>query len=86
MAELETAAADVVPWSAAVTDYDEAHTLTYVRLLVAEEAGVDWREGVRHILRRDPVAEPERSQRCWESHLERARWMNQCGYLFKRPL
>lgn len=32
------------------------------------------------VLHRDPTAEPERTRRCWEDHLKRAKWMTETGY------
>ena len=45
----------------------------------------DWREVAHIVLHRDPVAEPVRTERCWRSHLDRARWFTEVGYrLFLR--
>jgi hypothetical protein len=32
------------------------------------------------ILGRDARQAPDLSRRCWETHLERARWMTRAGY------
>ena len=40
----------------------------------------DWREVARIVLHRDPAAEAGRSRRCWQSHMDRARWMTKTGY------
>lgn len=63
-----------------VTPYDEAHFITYLRVLDAAAENADWREVARIVLHRNPDAEPERSRRCWESHLSRAQWMTKTGY------
>ena len=62
-------------WSEVITLYDRQHFLTYARLLSAEKDKVDWRDGVRNILLQDPDKDPRRARVCWESHLERARWI-----------
>ena len=72
--------ADEVPWSDRITPYDEQHHVAYLRILDAERAGADWREVAEIVLCRDPVADPEGSHRCWESHLKRAQWMTKTGY------
>ena len=78
--KLDPDVADMVLWSEELTPYDEEHLITYMRLLDAEADGADWREVARIVLHRDPAAEPERTRRCWESHLARARWMTTHGY------
>jgi len=72
--------ADEVPWSDRITPYDEAHFVTYMRLLDAEADGADWQEVAQIVLYRDPVAEPERSRHCWEDHLRWAKWMTKTCY------
>jgi hypothetical protein len=34
----------------------------------------------RIVLHIDPSDEPERARRAWESHLARAKWMDEHGY------
>lgn len=80
MAELDPDVADEALWAETVTSYDEAHFVTYLRLLDAEADGADWREVTRIVLHRDPETEPERSRRCWDAHLRRAKWMTTHGY------
>lgn len=80
MPELDLDVADEVPWSDKITPYDEQHYVTYLRVLDAERDGADWQEVARIVLHRDPVAEPERTRNCWESHLWRAKWMTETGY------
>ncbi len=80
MTELDLDVVDEAPSAEAVTPYDEQHFVTYVRLLDAAADNADWREVARIVLHRDPVAEPERSRRCWEDHLRRAKWMTEHGY------
>lgn len=80
MPELDPDVADDVPWSESLTPYDEEHFVTYLRLLDADSEGADWREVARVVLHRDPVAEPDRTRRCWDQHLKRAKWMTEHGY------
>lgn len=78
--KLDPDVADSVPWSEDLTPYDEEHLVTYLRLLDAETEGADWREVARIVLHRNPETEPERTRRCWQVHLDRARWMTTHGY------
>lgn len=80
MTELDPDVADDVPWSDDITAYDEAHFITYIRLLDAQAEQADWRAVARIVLHRDPASEPDRTRRCWEDHLKRAKWMAECGY------
>lgn len=79
---------DRPPDSPRLTDYDERHLATYLRLLDADEEGADWREAVRIIFGLDPDREPERARMVHDSHLARARWMTEAGYrhLLRQPL
>jgi hypothetical protein len=72
--------AERVDSPAEITLYDRQHFLTYARLLEAERDNVDWRDGVRSILGRDPDKDPEQARLCWDSHLERARWISTVGF------
>lgn len=80
MTELDPDVADEVPWSDKITPYDRAHYVTYMRLLDAERDGADWKEVSQIVLHRDPIAQPDRTRRCWEDHLRRAHWMTHTGY------
>ena len=71
---------DEVPWSEAVTAYDEAHFVIYARLLDAHDDGASWEEMARLVLGIDPIKDPGRAQRSVSSHLRRARWMTEKGY------
>jgi hypothetical protein len=72
--------ADTAPTDPILTGYDQQHLVTYLRLLDADSAGGDWREVASIVLHIDPILEPERARRAWESHLARARWMTESGY------
>lgn len=78
--ELDPDVDDEAPSGPDITLYDEAHFLTYLRLLDADAEGADWVEVARIVLHRDPVDEEARTRRCWESHLARAQWMRKHGY------
>lgn len=78
--ELDPDVDDDAPTLDIITPYDEQHHITYLRLLDAEADGADWTEVARIVLHRDPVTEPDRTRRCWESHLARAQWMTKIGY------
>jgi hypothetical protein len=78
---LDTPISDSAPSDAILTRYDQQHLATYLRLLDAQAEGADWREVTRIVLYIDPEREPERAKRAWESHLARARWMTEAGYI-----
>jgi hypothetical protein len=71
---------DRPPHTDRVNAYDERHLSVYLRLLMAEEEGADWREVVRVIFGLDPAQEPARAKVVHDSHLARARWMTETGY------
>lgn len=75
------AIADEAPIAPMVTDYDKAHRKLYLRLLDADDAGAAWEEAASALLDIDPAVEPDRARRRHESHLARARWMTEEGYL-----
>jgi hypothetical protein len=77
---LDPPVADTAPTDRALTGYDEQHLVTYLRLLDAEKGGAQWQEVAKLVLRIDPVNEPVRARRAWETHLARARWMTENGY------
>jgi len=77
---LDPPISDSAPSSGTLTDYDQQHLVTYLRLLDADAEGADWREVARIVLHIDPAREPERARRAWDSHLARARWMVESGY------
>jgi hypothetical protein len=71
---------DSPPLTDRVNAYDEAHLVTYLRLLDANEEGADWREVVRIIFGLDAETDRTRAWRVYDSHLARARWMTEVGY------
>src|SRR5436190_7189681 len=72
--------ADVAPAGPALTEYDEEHMITYMRVLDADQQGTDWRDVSRIVLRIDPDTEADRARIAFESRLSRARWMTRQGY------
>lgn len=72
--------ADCAPSATIVTAYDKEHLVIYSDLLEAEADGADWDEAALLVLHIDPVREPERARRVWESHLARAKWMSDRGH------
>jgi hypothetical protein len=77
---LDPPVSDTAPNAEGLTSYDEQHLVTYLRLLDAEAEGADWREVAKIVLHIDPMVEPDRARKAWESHLARARWMTESGY------
>jgi len=71
---------DRPPLTDRVNAYDEQHLAIYLRLLMADEEGADWREVVLVLFGLDPAQDPRRARIVHESHLARARWMNATGY------
>lgn len=71
---------DEPPESAALTEYDKAHTTLYLRLLDAAADGADWREVVSVLFNLDPKDDPKRARLIHDAHLARARWMTEHGY------
>jgi hypothetical protein len=82
---LDPDVADNAPVDSTLTSYDEAHLVTYLRLLDAKADDADWKDVARLVLHIDPAAEPERARCAWESHLARAEWMSQHGYRHLLP-
>ena len=73
--------ADRAPDVSQLTAYDEGHLGDYLRLLDADDEGTDWREVAACILGIDAAAEPRRAKTMHDSHLARARWMTEVGYV-----
>ena len=72
--------ADEAPDADTLTGYDEEHLITYRGLLDAEREGAEWDEAALLVLSIDPIREPDRARRVWESHLARAKWLVEHGY------
>jgi Uncharacterized conserved protein (DUF2285) len=78
---LDPVVANTAPTEPILTSYDQQHAVTYLRLLDADAAEADWREVASIVLHIDPYVEPQRARRAWESHLTRAKWMTDSGYV-----
>ena len=65
--------------SGQVTSYDRRILPIYADLLDADSAGIGWVEGARIILHLDSSYDDDAARRCWESHLDRARWIVSSG-------
>jgi hypothetical protein len=63
-----------------ITSYDEAHFVTYLRLLDAETEGAPWEEAARIVLGLDPAQDRANTMRIHANHLNRAKWMTTNGY------
>ena len=74
------AIADSAPLGAHLTDYDRAHTATYLRLLDAAKEGAPWEEATQLVLGIDPLLEPARAKQAYDLHIARARWLTKRGY------
>ena len=77
---LDPDVANVAPTDPALTDYDQEHLVTYLRLLDADTEGADWRAVARVVLHIDPDRESDRARHAFDSHLARAKWMTEHGY------
>jgi len=71
---------DSPPADDAVTDYDRAHSVTYLRLLDAQADGATWQEAASIVMGFNLDGDAERARRVHASHLERALWMTRIGY------
>ena len=60
------AIADSAPFEAHLTDYDRAHTATYLRLLDAAKEGAPWEEATQIVLGIDPLREPARAKQAYD--------------------
>lgn len=72
---------DQAPRDPVVTDYDRACAKTYLRLLDAEGAGASWEEATARLLQVDPARDRERARLRYETHIARARWLRDGGYV-----
>lgn len=65
---------DIAP-TGEVTEYDRRHLLIYAELVDADGAGIGWEQGALEILGFRPPFDCEVVQRCWNTHVARARWI-----------
>jgi len=71
---------DTAPTDGMLTPYDHERLITYLRLLDADAEGAHWQTIARIVLHIDPIREPVRARRAFDSHLARAKWMTEQGY------
>lgn len=72
--------ASAPPSGDALTDYDRAHLVTYLKLLDADATQIDWKTTARNVLLLDPEVDIEAARRIYAAHLARAQWMSRVGY------
>lgn len=65
--------APAAPTGGDVVEYDRRHLALYAAMLDANDAGLDWTDAARSLMGID-VAEAG-AEACWQSHLDRARWI-----------
>lgn len=63
----------LAPSGTDVVDYDRRNLALYAALLEADDAGRDWRDAATSLMRLDVT--DKQAEACWQSHLERARWI-----------
>ena len=78
--QLDPPVASMAPTDETLTEYDQQHLVTYLRLLDAEAEGADWSEVASLVLGMDPANDPSQAKATWESHLARAKWLADHGY------
>ena len=66
--------------SAALTDYDRANFTTYISLLDAVAAGVDWHQVTATLFSVDAALDERAAKQVFDANLARARWMTTHGY------
>ncbi|HEY5236967.1 MAG TPA: DUF2285 domain-containing protein [Rhizomicrobium sp.] len=81
MTDTQILIADEAPWSEKVNAYDYAQFKLYLRLLDAVAANATDAKICKVLFNIDADAEPVRAQKCLQSHLKRARFMTEKGYL-----
>ena len=64
-----------------LTDYDRAHAGAYLRLLDAEAACASWEAMAHHVLGQDVGVDPAAAHQMLDSHLQRAHWLRDGGFL-----
>ena len=66
--------------SAELTDYDRANFTTYISLLDAVTARVDWRNATATLFGVDAAVDEHAAKQVYDANLARARWMTIVGY------
>lgn len=68
------------PESDTITPYDEAHLVTYLRILDGVAEGADWREIAEIVLELPAGYNIDQARLQYDAHLARAQWMTEHGY------
>ncbi len=68
----------LAPVDDSITPYDRAHFKLYLQLLDAEERDASWQSVATDIMGLN--LEEASAKACWQSHLQRAKWMSVSGY------
>jgi hypothetical protein len=76
----QTVLASAPPGGDALTDYDRAHLVTYLKLLDADATQIDWKTTARNVLLLDPELDIGAARRTYAAHLARAQWISRVGY------
>ena len=66
--------------SAVLTDYDRTNFTSYISLLDAVAAGVDWRQATASLFGVDAAVDEHAAKQVFDANLARARWMTTAGY------
>jgi hypothetical protein len=79
--------ADRAPAAKSLTPYDEAHLVTYLRLLDANASGEPTDAMTQIVLDANPALTESQARRAVTSHLKRAQWISAEGYrdFLKKP-
>lgn len=72
--------AERAPGAKSLTPYDEAHLVTYLRLLDANAGGERTDAMAQIILDANPTLTERQARRAVTSHLKRAQWISEEGY------
>ena len=79
--------AERAPAAKSLTPYDEAHLVTYLRLLDANAGGEHTDAMTQIVLDANPALTESQARRAVTSHLKRAQWISAEGYrdFLKKP-
>jgi hypothetical protein len=69
------------PSTETITAYDRAHISTYLRLFDADRDGAPWQDAADLIFGNAAETDPARLKVQHTSHLARAKWLVDAGYL-----
>lgn len=83
----DLALAERAPAAKSLTPYDEAHLVTYLRLLDANASGEPADAMTQIVLDANPALTESQAHHAVSSHLKRAKWISAEGYrdFLKKP-